>query len=80
MTDPNLPTAQHVGQGDLARAKVHGPNTEWPERVVIRCTWPDGKFSEYEITSEQFFGNYSAPMGGNELISAIDRMRKAKPE
>ena len=80
MTNSNIPSPQHLGQGDLARAKVHGPNTEWPERVAIRCTWPDGKFSEYEITMEAFFGNYSAPMGGNELISAIDRMRKQRPE
>jgi hypothetical protein len=80
MAKVDIPAPQHLGQGDLARATIHGPDTRWPERVVIRCTWPDGKFSEYEITSEAFFGNYSAPLAGNELISAIDRMRKNKPE
>lgn len=69
--------------GDLARAKSHDPNDEWPTTIEIVAYWgPDrrGKSRRVEISADQFFGRgqFGAPMSGEQLIGMVDRLRRQK--
>ena len=70
-------------QGDLARAKVHEPESAWPAQIEIVATWKygggrRGKKKRIIIDADRFFGRHGgAPMSGDELIMAIDRLRKS---
>lgn len=68
--------------GDLARAKVHDPNDNWPTMIEIVAYWGDGrtKRRSVEIGADQFFGRgqFGAPMSGEQLIGMVDKLRRQK--
>lgn len=67
-------------QGDLTRVKSQEPNTDWPHTVELRVGWmAKGAKIVYRtetITAEDFFGSASAPMSGERILAAIERMRR----
>lgn len=67
-------------QGDLARVKSQEPNTDWPHSVELRVGWmAKGNKIVYRtetITAADFFGSGSAPMSGERILAAIERMRR----
>lgn len=69
---------------DLARAKQHEPNQEWPETVKVQLYWwVDGRprIRTILISADEFFGlgEYGAPIDGSSLIGRIENMRRAGP-
>ena len=71
-------------QGDLANAITHEPDTSYPDVVQIRLVWlvkGQEVVRTHEISAAQFFGRgqFGAPMPGEAMISAIERMRKEGP-
>ena len=71
---PDMPVS------DLSRAMAQEPSREWPvDGMFIVAQWGKKK-RVIEITSDQFFGHgvHSAPMSGQWLIGAIDRLRKGR--
>ena len=66
--------------GDLARAKSHDPNDDWPTMIEVVAYWGEGrkKRRSIEIPADQFFGRgqFGAPMSGEQLIGMVDRLRK----
>jgi len=68
--------------GDLARAVSHDPNEGFPARVELRVVWRGsaGEALErtMEISADQFFGRgaFGAPLSGDYVIQAIERMRR----
>lgn len=81
----NVPTGGNAG--DLSRAVTHEMDQSWPERVELRVVWkipgPDGLpilvNRTQEITAAQFFGSGGAPIAGDFVIGAIERMRRMGP-
>lgn len=68
-------------QGDLANAVTHEPNMEYPDVVELRLIWNvDGhqEIRSHEISSAEFFGRgrFGAPLPGEALLSAIERLRR----
>lgn len=68
----------------LSRAITHEREQIWPDRMAITATWREGDVTvtkAVEITADQFFGNgvHGAPITGEWLAGAIDRLRK-RPE
>lgn len=67
-------------QGDLARVKSQEPNTDWPHTVELRVGWlsKGGKivYRTETITAAEFFGHGSAPISGERIVAAIERMRR----
>ena len=71
-------------QGDLANAITHEPDTTYPDVVEIRLVWNvDGsqRIRVHEISASEFFGRgrFGAPLPGESVISAIERMRRQGP-
>jgi hypothetical protein len=76
--------------GDLIKAyrqgKVIDPNMDYPDSVRLVVVWDtdDGPVEQsMEISAAQFFGHsggQGAPISGDYLISAIDRMRRMGPK
>ena len=70
-------------QGDLSKCIVEEPNREWPSAIEVVAYWkPEagGKGIRKSITipGDQFFGlTTGAPMSGEQLIGAIERLRRA---
>ena len=62
---------------ELSRAIRHEREQEWPDALEIKATFGK-KTKALIITKDQFFGtgNYGAPISGDWLISAIDRLRR----
>ena len=70
---------------DLARSKQHEQDFTWPESVKLQIKWLDRNgrpvIRSHEIQADEFFGhgNYGAPLSGDQIISYIERMRRAGP-
>jgi hypothetical protein len=70
---------------DLARSKQHNPDETWPESVQLAVMWRDKNGNPLtrieDISADQFFGRggFGAPLTGEHLIMAIERMRRAGP-
>lgn len=66
--------------GDLARAKSHDPNDDWPTMIEVVAYWGEGrkKRRSIEIPADQFFGRgqFGAPMSGEQLIGMVDKLRR----
>jgi hypothetical protein len=68
-------------QSDLDRAVSHDPNQDWPDKIEIAAYW--GKRKRWiAIDADQFFGRntHGAPMSGEQLIAAVDRLRRMGPD
>lgn len=69
-----------IPQGDLARVVSQEPNTDWPHSVEFRVGWmtKSGRvvYRIETITAQEFFGSNSAPISGDRLLSAIERLRR----
>lgn len=67
--------------GDLARVKSVEANSDWPEMLEIVAYWGPGRKrrKSIEISADEFFGRngYNAPMTGDQIVSIINRMRRA---
>lgn len=67
---------------DTSRAIQHELSREWPEVVEIRLGWKtkSGRliFRSTNIGIDEFFGRgrYGAPISGDRIVAAIERMRK----
>lgn len=76
----------HPPQGDLARCITHEPDDSYPATIEIVAYWGEngrkGKRRSIEIPADQFFGRgpYGAPMGGDQLVGLIDRLRRQGPK
>lgn len=75
----------HLPQGDLARTVSHDPDESWPTMIEIVAYWGEGRKGRrrsIEIPADQFFGHgmYGAPMSGEQLIAAVERLRKMGPK
>lgn len=73
-----------IPAGDLAHAKTHEPNTEYPDEVQLRLVWRiDGRvrIRSVRITAAEFFGrgSHGAPISGDGLVQRIEIMRKRGP-
>lgn len=69
---------------DTSRAIQHDPDTSYPTSVTLLMTWNvNGLIRSREVafSADQFFGHgqYGAPLPGDAVISAIERMRRAGP-
>lgn len=76
-------------QSALTRTISHERNQDWPDSVEIVATFnkksTDGKIVSTKvrsipITKDQYFGlgEHGAPMSGEWLVAAIDRLRVTK--
>ena len=71
--------------GDLARTTNHEPSDEWPSIIEIVAYWGKdgrkGRRRSVEISADRFFGRgqFGAPMGGNEIIGMVDKLRRGGP-
>jgi len=69
--------------GDLARCVTHDPDNAWPESIEIVAYFrkPNsrrGKRVSIKISGEEFFGlTTGAPMTGDQLLGAVDRLRRS---
>lgn len=68
-------------QSDLGRAVSHDPNQDWPDRIEIVAHW-DRRKRSVVIEADQFFGRntHGAPMTGEQLIAAVERLRRQGPK
>jgi hypothetical protein len=73
--------------GDLNRLISHDPSEEWPSHIEITAIWSKdgsrkGKRRSVTIDADQFFGRgrFGAPMGGDQLIGVVERLRKSGPK
>jgi hypothetical protein len=70
---------------DLARSHQHEQDRAWPESIKLQIKWIDraGRpiVRSHEIHADEFFGtgHFGAPLSGDQIISYIERMRKAGP-
>ena len=70
---------------DLARSRQHEQDFTWPESVKLQLKWLDRNgrpiVRTHEISASEFFGHgrFGAPLSGDQIISYIERMRKAGP-
>ncbi len=68
--------------GELARAIVHEPESDWPGIIDIVAYYGPmgrkGKAKRVTITADQFFGRggFGAPMTGDDVLRIIDQLRK----
>jgi hypothetical protein len=77
MTDDYSPS-------EYERAKLAGkvmePEKRWPDEIALVATWREGKKTKVEkivIAREDFFGERGgSPMSGDQLIYAVNRLRK----
>lgn len=62
---------------DLSRAISHERGEEWPDEIAIVAKFGKNQ-KRLVIPKDQFFGNgnFGAPISGDWLVSAIDRLRK----
>ena len=82
-----MPANIHIPRGDLDRATSLEPEQDWPSIIEIVAYWPSkhgprkGRRRSFEIDADQFFGRgkYGAPMSGEQLIAAVERLRKQGP-
>lgn len=74
-----------IPQPDTARSIQHEADQSWPNLVKIQLHWVDklGRplIRSQIISADQFFGHgsYGAPLSGDHLIGAIERMRRQGP-
>ena len=66
---------------DLSRATSHDPDEGFPDSVQLRVVWnrANGPLERVmHISADQFFGRgaFGAPMSGDWMISAVERMRR----
>lgn len=72
-------------QSDLERAISHEPDQRFPDSVTVVVTWRDAAGNErsrkLDILGDQFFGRgtFGAPITGDWMVSAIERMRRQGP-
>lgn len=76
--------AVQMPPSDLSRAKVHDPDEGFPDSVELRVVWngvEGPRERTLQISADQFFGRgtFGAPMSGDWLISAVERMRREGP-
>jgi len=69
---------------DTGRAIHHDPDLTWPSSVVLQVTWHVNGCNRTRtmvVGADEFFGRgqYGAPMNGEALIQAIERMRREGP-
>jgi hypothetical protein len=70
---------------DTSRSIQHNPDETWPSEVQLRVVWYNNigqpAIRTEQISANQFFGHgqYGAPLPGEYLIQAIERMRKMGP-
>ena len=70
---------------DLARSRQHEQDFTWPESIKLQIKWIDklGRpiIRSHEISANEFFGHagFGAPLSGDQIISYIERMRRAGP-
>ena len=68
--------------GDLARAKTHEPESDYPTMIEIVAWWGEGgrkgRRKSVEIPADQFFGRgtYGAPLSGEQIIGLVNQLRK----
>ena len=79
-------------QSDLSRVVSHEPDQSWPTEVKITLTWKvpivPGRTAvktvrrDHTVSGDEFYGRgrYGAPMSGQSLVSAIERLRKTGPK
>lgn len=77
-----MPRTLAIPTGDLARAKSHDPNDDWPTIIEVVAYWGKdrrGIRRSIEIPADQFFGRgqFGAPMSGEQLIGIVDRLRRS---
>ena len=77
----NLPESNQLA-GDLARCKTLESNDEWPTFIEVVAYYGKdrkGKRKAVTISADQFFGRngYNAPMGAEQLLLIIDRLRRS---
>jgi len=72
--------------GDLTRLQSHDADESWPTCIEITAIWSKdgsrrGRRRSIEINADQFFGRgaFGAPMSGEQLIAAVERLRKQGP-
>lgn len=79
----NAPRTLQLPTGDLARCKTHEADDTWPSMIEIVAYWGDGRTRRrsVEISADQFFGrgSYGAPMGGDQIIGMIEKLRRTGP-
>lgn len=72
-------------QSDLERATSREPDQRYPDSVMLSVVWQDATGARYtrriDIPADQFFGTgaFGAPITGDWVISAIERMRRQGP-
>src|ERR1700684_3949847 len=77
--------AIHGPISDTSRGVQHEQDQSWPELVRIQLIWRDAEnrpmIRTEVLSSDQFFGRnqYGAPLNGEFIIQAIERMRRAGP-
>lgn len=78
-----MPKNVYVGPGDLARTVSREADQTWPDGgVEIRLHWNIGDdetaFRTHHVSADEFFGrgDCGAPISGDALIQAIDRLRR----
>lgn len=70
---------------DLSRARSNEPNERFPTSVALAVTWIDAAGNRHtrrlDIGADQFFGRgqFGAPITGDWMIQAIERMRREGP-
>lgn len=69
---------------DTARGIQHDPDQTWPSVVTLQVSWHIGdrvRTRTEIIQGDQFFGRgqFGAPLSGDHLINAIERMRRQGP-
>lgn len=80
---PKIPIT--LPKSDLSRSIQHEASQDWPESVKLQLLWRgrDGRplVRTEVVSADQFFGHgqYGAPMDGNFLVQAIERMRRKGP-
>lgn len=82
-----MPRNIQIPQGDLARVKSQEPNADWPTMIEVVAYWSHdgsrkGRRRSFEIDADQFFGRgaHGAPMSGEQLIAAVERLRRQGPK
>lgn len=76
--------AVSLPSGDLARVKSTEADEGWPTLIEVVAYWGPGgrkgKRKSIQISGDQFFGrgHYGAPMGGDQLVAMVDRLRRGK--
>lgn len=73
-----------IPAGDLSRTVSHEPDHSWPSEVKVQLVWyikGRAHVRTAHIDADQFFGRgvHGAPMQGEALLQAIERMRRDGP-